>query len=302
MAQLSIVTVLVALLAPAPVDAAEPPASPEASEPIAAPAEPAPTSDAVDTAEPTPSGAEPGTPEASPAPAAAENPFAVPPPTAVAPTPAPIPPPPPRPIRWRLDLSIGGGGTVVRDPGVRAFAENRHVPEVGVSAVFDFRLAESRFFLGGGLGYQHVTLRDAAYGSQLTTRLFLDEPQLLGRVSFMAVEGVDAFARVGVGPSFASSRFQSEAFEDAEQRKVLPRVDARAGLRLYLPKAWLPRRQAARVTAGIELGLGYAWRGQLGLRPPRVTADDALPSSTAQWGALSLHGLSWGVGLFVRVM
>jgi hypothetical protein len=83
---------------------------------------------------------------------------------------------------------------------------------------------------------------------------------------------------------------------------VLPRVDGRAGLLLYLPKAWLPRKQASRVSAGLELGLGYAWRGQREVRPVLQQDSDPLRATTARWGELALHGLCWGVGAFLRVM
>jgi hypothetical protein len=191
---------------------------------------------------------------------------------------------------------------VVGDPGLRAFTDGRHLREVGVSTVFDFRLASGRFFVGGGLAYQYVGREGDAYGSQLLTELDMHEPQVLGRASVMAIEGVDAFARVGVGPSIVDTSFHSQAYESASLRDVIPKVDARAGLSLYLPKAWLPRKQASRFTAGLELGLGYAWRGKLAVRPELQQDDEPLPATTSPWGELSLHGLSWGLGLFVRVM
>jgi len=304
MASFIITPVLVALLAPAEAAAAPPEpavdpatpfdteAAPEAGEP-----EGEPESGTSDTGTP-----EAGTPETStPDPA---NPFGTPPVTTANPIPAPTPSPPPpsRPIRWRLDLGVNVGGTIVADRGLRAFADRRNLLETGVSTLFDFRLAEGRFFVGGGVGYQHVGREGDAYGSQLGTGLQIHEPQVLGRASFMAVEGVDAFARVGVGPSIIRASFYSDGHENARQRDVLPRVDARAGLSLYLPKAWLPRKQASRISAGLELGLGYAWRGKLEVQPTLQQDTDPLRATTARWGELSLHGLSWGVGLFLRVM
>jgi hypothetical protein len=170
----------------------------------------------------------------------------MPPSTTVAafPKPTPAPPPPPRPIRWRLDFGVNVGSTVVGDPGLRAFAERRNLLETGVSTLFDFRLAEGRFFVGGGVAYQHVGRDGEAHG-QVDTNLQLHEPQVLGRASFMVVEGVDAFARAAVGPSFVRASYDSNSFESTRQRDVLPRVDGRAGLLLYLPKAWLPRKQAS---------------------------------------------------------
>lgn len=303
MAHSLVIPLLVTLLAPA---AAAPPSDTATAPDDAAPtAAPAPTSD--DAEGPAPDVAPavdpaPVDPTSEPVP----NPFAAATPTTAAvvapPALASVPPPPPRPIRWRLDLGPTIGGTVVGDLGLRAFGEGRHVPELGVSTVFDFRLAEGRFFVGGGVAYQHIEREGDAYGSQLLTLLDLHEPQVLGRASVMAVEGVDAFARVGVGPSFVHTTYTSDGYERAAQRDVLPRVDARAGLSLYLPKAWLPRKQTARFTAGLDLGLGYAWRGKLVARPELQQGTDVLRATTAAWGELSLHGLSWNLGLFVRVM
>jgi hypothetical protein len=297
MASSIIVPLLITLLAPAPAEAApepgaDPPAPAEASpedvwEPEATP----PATGEPEAVAPTATPAEP-----------TENPFVAPPAAAPLPPPKPIPPPPARPIRWRLDFGVNVGGTVVGDRGLRAFADHRNLLETGVSTLFDFRLAEGRFFVGGGVAYQHVGREGDAYGSQLGTELQMHEPQVLGRGSFMAVEGVDAFARVGVGPSIVRTSFNSDGFESAHQREVLPRVDARAGLSLYLPKKWLPRKQASRITAGLELGLGYAWRGKLEIQPGLHQDSEPLRATTAQWGELSLQGLSWGVGLFLRVM
>lgn len=288
---------LIALLAPAPAEAAPEPVLDPAASTEAPPPEAAPEAGEPEAGEP-----EVVAPTATP-PEPTENPFATPPAAAAPiPKPTPIPPPPARPIRWRLDFGVSLGSTVVKDLGLRAFAERRNLLETGVSTLFDFRLAEGRFFVGGGVGYQHVGRDGDAYGTQLGTGLQIHEPQVLGRASFMAVEGVDAFARVGVGPSFVRASFYSDGFESARQRDVLPRVDARAGLSLYLPKAWLPRKQASRVSAGLELGLGYEWRGKLEIHPALQQDSEPLRATTARWGELSLHGLCWGVGLFLRVM
>lgn len=302
--------ILVTLLAPAeaaPTPTDDATSATDAAAPTeAAPAPaPAPASDVA---------AEPAPAETAP-PADVTNPFDAPPPTAnPAPTPiAPIPPPPARPIRWRLDFGLGTGATVVGDLGYRAFADNRTLLHLDTSAIFDFRLAEGRFFLGGGVAYGFARRIDYAYGDDLSTYLGLHEPRVVGRASFMAIEGVDVFARAGVGPSFVDFDFESSygtydydsndyGYQVAYQRAVLPRVDGQAGLSLYLPKRWLPRKQASRVGAGLELSMGYTWRGNVEVRPPLDRTDDPLRVTAPNWGDLSLRGLSWGLGLFVRVM
>jgi len=189
---------------------------------------------------------------------------------------------------------------VVGDPGYRAFAERRNLGELAVSTLFDFRLAEGRVFLGGGLAYQRSNQRGDVYGSSVGAGVSMHEPQILGRVSVMTIEGLDVFARLGVGPSVVDLDFDSR--NGAVQSALIPRVDGQAGVSLYLPKAWLPRKQASRWSAGLQLGAGYTWRGVIEVQPELLQDDDPLRASTSSWGELSMHGVSWGVGLFLRVM
>lgn len=289
--------------APAPTDDVTSATDAAAPTETAPPPAPAPTDDAA---------AAPAPAEAAP-PADGTSPFDAPPLTATpAPPPiAPIPPPPPRPIRWRLDFGLGTGATVVGDLGYRAFASNRSLLHLDTSAIFDFRLAEGRFFLGGGVAYGFARRISTAHQT-LGTYMRLHEPRVVGRASFMVVEGVDAFARVGVGPSIVDLEFDSgdidytdvgyASYQVATQRAVLPRVDGQAGLSLYFPKRWLPRKQASRVGAGLELSMGYTWRGNVGVEPGLDRGDEPLRVTVPSFGDLSLRGLSWGLGLFVRVM
>lgn len=252
-------------------------------------------------------------PADAPAGPAVVSPLDAPPPrvTATLP-PTPIPPPPPRPIRWRADVGLGLGSTMVfKDRGFLAFSNDRNLLAVDVSTVLDFRLAEGRFFVGGGVAYQLARSGFGAFDSAIYDTVVIHEPRVLGRASFMMVEGLDVFARAGVGPSIAlldldSSYYDfdddSGGYHYATQRTVLPRVDGQAGLSLYLPKQWLRRKQAARVTAGVELSLGYTWRGTFDVRPKLQREGDVLDTTTPRLGELSLHGLAWGLGLFVRVM
>lgn len=319
MAYSSIVPFLLMLWAPPPEPGTAPVAASEAAEPEDA-AEPegegAPEDAPPDEAAP-PSGGSEAASEAT-EPPSVRDPFDAPAPTVVAPTPpppTPIPPPPARPIRWRLDIAPGIGATIVKDLGFRALSWNRSLLDVDVSTIFDFRLAESRFFVGGGLAYAFARRSGYAYDGALIPWLELHEPRVLGRAGFMVVEGVDVFARVGVGPSIVRLDFDSSYgdWEDYENPSygyhrgeqglaVLPRLDGQAGLSLYLPKRWLPRKQASRVTAGLELGLGYVWRGKLAARPTLERGDDTIRVTPANWGELSLHGLAWSARLFVRVM
>ena len=281
----------------APADG-ETPAEADPSAPPADATTPAEgTAPADGTAQPDPSWDDPAAQPAAEAPAsgaplAAQSPATAPP--------QPAPPPPPRPIRWRLDLGVSAGNTLVADRGYLAFSERRNLFGGTASAVFDFRLAEGRVFLGGGLAYQGLSREGDAYGSDVFTNISIHEPEVRGRVSIMAIEGVDAFARVGVVPSIVDLSF--DTFEAATQRAVLPRVEGQAGLSLYLPKEWLPRKQAGRITAGLQLGMGYTWRGVIDVQPTLVQDEDPLEATTSPLGELSLHGMSWRAGIFLRVM
>lgn len=322
MACCSIVPLLVALLAPAT------PSRPAADlSDTTLPAEDgAPDSDAPEDGAPEADATEDDAPDddapeadAPPPSDAVVSPFGAPPPTVAAipppPAPTPIPPPPPRPIRWRVDVGLGLGSTIVlKDRGFLAFSSDRNLLALDVSTVLDFRLAKGRFFVGGGVAYQRAgstSYLGSAGDSTLYDTVVIHEPRILGRASFMMIEGIDAFARAGVGPSIAlldleSSYFDYDAgtggYHSGTQRAVLPRVDGQGGLSLYLPKQWLRRKQAARVTAGLELSLGYTWRGTVDVRPKLQREGEVIDTTEPRWGELSLHGLAWGVGLFVRVM
>lgn len=277
--------------AEAPVTDAPAPTAAESASTTAAPA----TVDPMDgSTEASPTGADPSWDATAPAPAATE------PAPVAAPKPPPAPVNTPRPIRWRLDFELGGGMTLVGDRGYRAFAPSRALPEGHAGAVFDFRLAQGRVFVGGGLSYHRLERNGGIFGSDVNTSMILHEPLLMGRVSVMAVEGVDAFGQVGIGPSFVQTDFSST--ETASQDHVIPRFDAHGGLSLYLPKKWLPRKKAARVSAGLQLGLGLTWRGGMEVEPALYQDDDPLDARVSPLGDLNLFGMSWRAALFLRVM
>src|SRR5688500_4824033 len=193
---------MLALAAPMmpPRDDAAPPlvaSEPEASEP--AEPEPTETPSEPETAEPEASDDEPPPPlEREPQPREAtspEKPAAAPPVVRAA-------PPPDRPIRWRFDLGVGGGTTFVPDPAFFAFTPaSRQLPGFALQLRGDVRLAQGRFFLGGGLGYRRSARAGWIYDTALDLEVVTHDPHALMRASFMAVEGVDIYAQGAVGPS-----------------------------------------------------------------------------------------------------
>jgi hypothetical protein len=225
-------------------------------------------------------------------------------PIAADPTPMPIPlqfPPPAarpaRPIRWRVDIVGDISGLLIRDPGWLAFDYNRRVNIPGLTLRADTRIGGSRVFLGGGASYRNFFGGDSLYDSSYTySRVY--EPLLFARLAVAAVEGIDLFAHVGGGPSIVALEVDSTQF--AYQRSVVGMLDGQGGVAIYLPKKWLRRRGASRVTGGLELAAGYTWRGDVDVRPPVDTEEDPIPISSASLGDLSLRGFVWRLGLFIR--
>jgi len=211
--------------------------------------------------------------------------------------PPPAPARPARPIRWRVDIVGDISGLLIRDPGWSAFDDNRRVNIPGLTLRADARIGSSRLFLGGGASYRNFfgggSLYDSTYAySQVY------EPLLFARLAVAAVEGIDIFAHVGGGPSIVALDFDSTQF--AHQRSVVGMIDGQGGVAIYLPKRWLRRRGASRVTGGLELAAGYTWRGDLDVRPTVDTEEDPIPTDSATLGDLSLRGFVWRLGLFIR--
>ncbi|PCC75274.1 hypothetical protein SAMN02745121_04003 [Nannocystis exedens] len=259
-----------------------------------------------------------------------------PPPAAVAPTPAPMPmpvpvaaptqppppavtqPPPPsagpptppptrkrtwpdRPIRWRVDLGGDIGTTVNFDPAWRAFDDNRSAFHAGGTIRGDFRLGDGRVFLGGGASFRRFASYNTlyqAFGADITVR----EPLAFLRLAVVVREGFDVFAHVGGGPSFTALSLSSwtSTYNSGYQQAVTGMADAQAGVSLYLPKKWLPRRGAARATAGFELSAGYTFRSKIKVRPEPDVYDDPLPTHSSDLGDLAVRGFVWRFGVFVR--
>ncbi len=223
-------------------------------------------------------------------------------PAAIQPQPYRPPPPPPppvkyadRPIRHRVDLYMAVGAQTHRDPAWRAFGD-RVTTNFSLGVRADFRLATSRLFLGGGLGFRRFSDDSVIHGA-LSTRARVREPLAFLRLSVVAREGLDMFIQAGGGPSVVDLDFSTGR---AEQRSVAAMVDGLAGLALYLPKRWLPRRGSSRISGGLELAAGYIWRSRVDVRPDYITDEDPIPTSSASLGDVSLRGITWRLGLFLR--
>ena len=71
---------------------------------------------------------------------------------------------------------------------------------------------------------------------------------------------------------------------------------------MYLPKHWLPAKQASRVTAGVETRFGYQFRSALEMSTDPSLDDEPLRTTVVGYGDLGLRGFAWGISLFIRVM
>lgn len=275
--------------------------------PVAEPVDVAPASK-LPGAAPAPVAEQPPTggvePLAGIATVAAED-AAVPPPPPAPAIDTPHPPAPkktraPRPIRWRFDPFLELGTLTIADPGYRAFDSGRNLVQLGTGLRIDARVG-GRVFFGTGLRYGFARTDRGIYDGALRTRLVMHEPQLLARLAIVLVEGVDVVGQLDGGPSFRRVELDSDE-RSTRTRSIGGSFAARAGLSLYLPKAWLVAKGAARATAGIDLLFGSALRTKLGGRPHPDAAKDDIGITGQPIGEITMSGFVWTIGLFVRVM
>lgn len=206
----------------------------------------------------------------------------------------------PRPIRWRLDPFVELGTTTVIDPGYRAFDSGRNLVHSGAGMRIDARL-RGPVFLGAGVRYGYAGTHRAAYDGALRTKLAMHEVQIVARLSIVLREGIDLVGQVDGGPSFR--RMQLDSRERATMsRSMGGSFAARGGISLYLPKAWLAAKGAARVTAGFDLLFGSTMRTPLRARPRPNGADDDIALVGTPIGDVTVSGFTWTLGFFIRVM
>jgi hypothetical protein len=213
-----------------------------------------------------------------------------------------VPLPELRPLRWRVDLGVGLAANAIFHGAYRAFDRRDRqmlAPDVRMRA--DVRLGASPVFLGAGLAYQRFATRGRPYDGALDTRLVVHEPQAFVRLSVLVREGFDLFGEVGAGPTIANLEIAGTSVH-ADQRRITGSWAAQAGALVYLPRRWLPGRGTSRATAGLELALGYMFRGPIDVEPVPAVADDAIATDSVAFGDVSLRGLAWRLGLVVRFM
>lgn len=283
--------VVLLLAPPAP---ARPPA-PEPSWGELQPADAAPV-DAV----PTPERPEPAAPPPAPQPPPPPpQPTAQPPqPPAAQPSPSPRPD---RPIRWRLGIKLDVGATRLDSTRWYAVSGSRIDTTVGAGLHYDLRPGGGRVYVGPTLGFRawgdSDSLHNAVYVGLRARELLAG-----ARLSIAARDGLDVFVQARGGPVFVDREVGTGGLSTITSRVVTGAGEAIGGLSLYLPKRFLPRKGAARVTGGLELAAGYAFRGPVAVRATPDLADDDIPTTTAEFGSVPLRGVVWHLGVFIRFM
>ncbi|HWB78632.1 MAG TPA: hypothetical protein VG755_26890 [Nannocystaceae bacterium] len=216
---------------------------------------------------------------------------------------------PPRPIKWRVDPFIEGGTLRARDHGVAAFASGRTLGMLGAGVRAEGRVG-GPVFLGAGVRYGWARGSSGLYDYDVWTEISIHQPAAILRMSVVMLEGVDLVAQLGGGAAFVRTIFDATSYDwessidgqNGRQWRVLGAFDARGGVSLYLPKAWLPARGSARVTMGLDLLFGYDFRSKMTVAPKPTQYGEEIRTTGATLGDLALRGFVWSAGIFVRFM
>ena len=205
-----------------------------------------------------------------------------------------------RDIRYRIEAIADVGTQTIFQSAYRAFDnEDRSMFVFAVGGRADFALARGRVFVGGGAVYRQGT-SSGDLGGFADSEVLIREPLLFVRCSLRLIEGLDVYVEPGAGPSIVDLRLESNV--SSNQRNVVGMFNGVGGVTAYLPRAWLPRRNASHVTAGLDLGIGYLYRAPIEVVPEIDREDGDIDLAAAEFGELPLSGLVWRGGLFVRFM
>jgi hypothetical protein len=204
---------------------------------------------------------------------------------------------------WRFDLSASGGTSSIFTRSYTAMDDNRSLGFGELAARFDHRLGAGKVFLGAGATWRAMTTTGNLHDA-LTPESAVND--LIGalRLSFRPFDGVDAYLDAGAGPAFVAINAYEEGVGtgSADQKSVGVVVNPMLGTQLSLPKRWLMRKGAARVTGGLDLGLGYVWHSPIEWQPKLEVDDEPIDTQTASFGHIKMHGPTWRLGLFLRFM
>ncbi len=226
----------------------------------------------------------------------------------------------PHEIKWRLDLGVGGGSYSPLDESYGVFSGGMaSVGRLDIDAGLSFPIGESGLYLGARVGYRMFEgeLYDV-HGIWLPTYT-QQEINFGARLGFAVLDGVEPYVEMAGGPTLWRSANDEDLdlysagdgeFQDGSATmpmaladRTLGFVKGTAGVQLYLPRKWLPRKEGSRVTAGIDLNVGYVWRPSFDLTlVNREPVEGAIETTLPTFGSVNASAVTWSAGLFLRVM
>ncbi len=226
----------------------------------------------------------------------------------------------PHEIKWRFDLGVGGGSYSPLDESYGVFSGGMaSVGRLDIDAGLSFPIGESGLYLGGRVGYRMFEGEQyGAHGSWLPTYT-QQEINIGARLGFAVLDAVEPYVELAGGPTLWRASTDAEAMDLGGDDdgfggddglagltladRTLGFVKGVAGVQLYLPRKWLPRKEGSRVTAGIDLNVGYVWRPSFDLTMVnKEPTEGAIETTLPTFGSVNASAITWSAGLFLRVM
>jgi hypothetical protein len=205
---------------------------------------------------------------------------------------------PDRDIDWRLELLGGAGSSFVPHSSFGLFDQkDRRMSNAGASFRFDRKLS-SLVWLGGGLEYRFLGSDSGDVLGDESTEIDFHEMNAFMRASFVPLEGLDVYVAGGLGPSFVDYTIWANDTARGKSVEILGQGDV--GVMLYMPKAWLPAKGAARLTFGLDLGVGYVYRTPIDIQPSIELDEEPLDHDFPDLGAFRASSITWRTGFFIR--
>ncbi|TPV92449.1 MAG: hypothetical protein B7733_25800 [Myxococcales bacterium FL481] len=216
---------------------------------------------------------------------------------------------PQRPVRYRLDVALHGASVWVQDSAHNAFhhQSQRLMPQLAIRG--DRPVSGDRLFVGATLSYRASST--TGFLVDESTELRLREPMAGARASFRLFDGLDVYGQLAAGPSIVDIVVGYGSVVIAEedrppgalhgtQRQVALTADGQAGLTLYLPKKWMPRKGSSRVSIGFDLAGGYQFRNAVAVDPQVDGSSDDIEIEATNFGDIAVRGAMVSFGLFGR--
>jgi len=226
----------------------------------------------------------------------------------------------PHDIKWRLDLGVGGGSYAALDESYGVFTgEMTSVGRLDIDVGLSFPIGDSGLYLGGRVGYRMFESGFYDVHGLFPANYRQQEISFGARLGVAVLDGVEPYVDMAGGPTLWRSARDEEVdlvstgvdelggmstlVPIALADRTLGFVKGTAGVQLYIPRHWLPRKEGSRVTAGIDVNVGYVWRPSFEVTVvEREPVEGAIETSLPTFGSVNASGVTWSAGLFLRVM